>query len=165
MHPARKKWFPAAAVPSKEVRRISIKHYISQYLNIIDLGGSALLFNGVNGCLDEITGEVVGILKTGDPEKLRNLSPKDINTLAKRGHITSLPPALELQRFKEFSAALHQKQEKEAKHGGIMPDYVRLLRLFKAIPYHQQTEKNLLEALSEYIIESASVSDLLVRLP
>lgn len=107
-------------MPSKEVRRISIKHYISQYLNIIDLGGSALLFNGVNGCLDEIAGEVVGILKTGDPEKLRNLSPKYINILAKRGHITSLPPALELQRFKEFSAALHQKQEKEAKHGGIM---------------------------------------------
>lgn len=38
----------------------------------------------------------------------------------KRGHITSLPPDLELVRFKEYSAALHKKHEKEVKHGGIM---------------------------------------------
>lgn len=61
-------------MPAEEVRGTPIKYYISRYLNIIDLDGSALLFNGVNGCLDEITGRVVSILKTGAPEKLQDLS-------------------------------------------------------------------------------------------
>ena len=97
-----------------------IKHYISRYLNIVDLGGSALLFNGVNGCLDEISGKLIDILKSGDSEKLADLSQENINLLARRGHITLLSPDLELERFKEFSAALHQKCSKEDKHCGIM---------------------------------------------
>lgn len=89
-------------------------------MNVIDLGGSALLFNGVNGCLDEIPWKLIDILKSGNSEKLKDLNQEDIDVLVKRGHITSLPPDLELERFKEFSAALHQKWEREVKHGGIM---------------------------------------------
>lgn len=78
------------------------------------------MFNGVNGCLDEIPGKLFDILKSGNSEKLQDLNQEDVNVLIKRGHITSLSPDLELERFKIFSAALHQKWEKEVKHGGIM---------------------------------------------
>lgn len=97
-----------------------MKHYISRYLNVISLGKSVLLFNGVNGCLDEVSGKPADIFKSGDSERLQDLSLKDIDILVKRGHITSLPPDLELERFKEFSAALHQKREKGAEYGGIL---------------------------------------------
>ena len=107
-------------MPPKEVRRDLIKHYISQYLNVIDLGDSALLFNGANGCLDEVSGKALTILKAGNSEKLPYLCREDVDVLLRRGHITSLPPAIEHERFKEFSAALHRKQEKEAQHSGIM---------------------------------------------
>ncbi|OGR41275.1 MAG: hypothetical protein A2X35_07745 [Elusimicrobia bacterium GWA2_61_42] len=63
---------------------------------------------------------MIDILKSGNSEKLKDLNQEDIDVLVKRGHITSLPPDLELERFKEFSAALHQKWEREVKHGGIM---------------------------------------------
>lgn len=75
--------------------------------------------------------------------------------------------ANEHYRMYSYSQDLKTQFEKQITEENVRkdPDYVRLLRLFKAIPYHQQTEKNFLEALSEYIIESASVSDLLLRLP
>ena len=89
-------------------------------MNVISLGNSALLFNGVNGCLDEIPNKLAEALKSGDIERLHDLSQGDVDTLVKRGHLTSLSPDLELVRFKEFSVALHQKREKEVKDGGIM---------------------------------------------
>ena len=95
-------------------------YYVSRYLNIIDLGDTALLFNGVNGCLDEISGKLAETLKSGDAARLAALSPEEAGFLVKRGHITSLPPGEELARFKEFSAALHKKREREAHYGGIM---------------------------------------------
>lgn len=97
-----------------------MKRHISRYLNIINLGGSALLFNGVNGCLDEVSGRPADILKSGDSGKLKELDQEDIAILAKRGHITLLSPELELARFKDFAAALHKKREKAARHGSIM---------------------------------------------
>ena len=101
--------------------RASGKYHISRYLNIIDLGRSALLFNGVNGCLDEVSGQPADILKSGDAAQFCLLNPKNLAALIKRGHITTLSPEEELARFKEFSAALHRKIEKSNKrHGSIM---------------------------------------------
>lgn len=97
-----------------------MRHYISRYLNILDLGESALLFNGVNGCLDEIPAGPADILRSGDPERLRELNPEDIGVLIKRGHLTTLSPDSELTRFKEFTATLHKKREKASCHGSIM---------------------------------------------
>lgn len=97
-----------------------MNHRISRYLNVIDLGKSALLFNGVNGCLDEVSGDPADILRSGAPERLKDLSPGDAETLLKRGHLTTLAPEEELARFKEFSAALHKKLEANSVYGGIM---------------------------------------------
>lgn len=93
---------------------------ISRYLNVIDLGKSVLLFNGVNGCLDEVSGKPADILRSGDPKRLGELDPAETDSLVKRGHLTSLPPEEELARFKAFTAAVHKKREREAKHAGIM---------------------------------------------
>lgn len=97
-----------------------MSYNISRYLNVIDLGGSALLFNGVNGCLDEISGGPAEIFLSGDRERLGALSSEDAAALLKRGHITTLPPAEELSRFKTFVGALYDKQAKESGPAGIM---------------------------------------------
>jgi uncharacterized protein len=97
-----------------------MKYNISRYLNVVDLGDSALLFNGVNGCLDELTGKPADILREGDPARLETLGPAEIETLLKRGHITTLSPEEELTRFKGFSGALHKNLEKSSNYGGIM---------------------------------------------
>lgn len=94
--------------------------YISRYLNIVDLESSALLFNGVNGCLDEVPQKLADILRSGDPERLGALGSREISLLARRGHLTVLSPAEELDRFKAFSAALHKRQEGGTQTGGIM---------------------------------------------
>lgn len=100
--------------------REDFKYYVSRYLNVIDLGSASLLFNGVNGCLDEVSVTLGDILKTGDLRGLHALNKGTIALLAKRGHITTHPPEKELTRFKEFAAALHSKLEKNARHGSIM---------------------------------------------
>lgn len=96
------------------------KYHISQYLNVIDMEDSALLFNGVNGCMDAVSRKLGDSLRTKDAGTLSFLSPKDIDFLAKRGHITALPPETEQTRFRELAAALHHKREKQATHGGLM---------------------------------------------
>lgn len=93
---------------------------ISRYLNVVDLGGPALLFNGVNGCLDEVPQKLADILRSGDPECLSALEPGEIASLLKRGYLTSLSPEAELARFKEYSAAVHKKLELGSRSGGIM---------------------------------------------
>lgn len=95
-------------------------YYLSRYLNVIDLGDSALLFNGVNGCLDEVSGLPAEILKSGSPGRLAELASGEIEALLKRGHITSLPPEEELSRFRKLSGVLHEKLERNAHNGGIM---------------------------------------------
>lgn len=97
-----------------------MKYNISRYLNVIDLGGTALLFNGVNGCLDEVSGVPAEILKSGDSSRLAGLSAADIKTLLERGHITSLSPEVEMEKFKEFTGMLHGSLEKGSHYGGIM---------------------------------------------
>lgn len=97
-----------------------MKYYISRYLNAIDLGETVLLFNGVNGCLDEVSGKPAAILKSGNSELLTSLTEGDQAALLKRGHITSLTPEEELLRFREYASALHKKLETDSQTGGIM---------------------------------------------
>ncbi|HOI41330.1 MAG TPA: radical SAM protein [Elusimicrobiales bacterium] len=92
----------------------------SRYLNVVDLDGSALLFNGVNGCLDELSGKPAEIFLSGSRERLTELSPEETATLLERGHLTALSPGEELARFRELAAALHCGQEKSSKAAGIM---------------------------------------------
>lgn len=102
------------------MRGASIK-YISRYLNVIILDNDkALLFNGVNGCLDEVPRWLADILAGADSAGLNSLDESTRLLLAKRGHITSLLPDEELARFREFCAALHKKMETNVVRGGIM---------------------------------------------
>ena len=96
------------------------EYRVSRYLNVVDLGDTALLFNGVNGCLDEVPQRLADILKAGTPAHLAALNSTDTQTLLKRGHLTSLSPQEELARFREFVLALHKKQELKTSAGGIM---------------------------------------------
>ena len=96
------------------------QYRVSRYLNVVDLGSTALLFNGVNGCLDEVPQHLADILKAGAKTHLAALKQTDIGTLLKRGHLTTLSPEEELARFREFVSALHKKQELKTHAGGIM---------------------------------------------
>lgn len=96
------------------------KYFVSQYLNVIDLENSALLFNGINGCMDTVSRKLGDSLRAKDAEALTFLPPQDLEFLAKRGHLTTLPPETEWSRFREFAAALHARREKQNKQGGIM---------------------------------------------
>ena len=96
------------------------EYRVSRYLNVVDLGGTALLFNGVNGCLDEVPQSLADILKAGTPAHLAALNSTDTGALLKRGHLTSLSPQEEVVRFRELVLALHKKQELKTRTGGIM---------------------------------------------
>lgn len=102
-------------------------YYVSRYLNIISLSNyeTVLLFNGVNGCLDEVPLELGRILSTHNRHRLNALSDDNLNLLEKRGHITVLPPEIELTRFKEFVTELHKRQIEHIPGGGILliPSY------------------------------------------
>jgi len=97
-------------------------YYVSRYLNVVhlDCGERALLFNGVNGCLDEVPRELGDILSDGRQTFLRKLSPVNLDFLARRGHITALPPNTELEQFKEFVTGLYARQIKHPVSGGII---------------------------------------------
>ncbi len=97
-----------------------MKYNISRYLNVIDLGSSALLFNGVNGCMDEISGALADIFRSGVQARLEELDAAAAKVLLNRGHITPLSPEEELAKFKEFSKTLHNGLECRAQHAGIM---------------------------------------------
>ena len=96
------------------------KYRPSRYLNVIELDNTALLFNGVNGCLDEVSLKLAEGLRSQDTSALGFLSEADRNFLAKRGHITTLPPETERARFREFAAAIHNKRIKGISHGSLM---------------------------------------------
>jgi len=105
-----------------EVKVKQENYRASRYLNIVDLGDGAnsLLFNGINGCLDEIPNELAGILACADAERLNFLSPGNLEFLYKRGHITRLSPEQELARFTELARAIHAKRCAGALNGGLM---------------------------------------------
>lgn len=97
-----------------------MNYNISRYLNVIDLGGSVLLFNGVNGCMDEVHGQPAEAFRSGSSEKMNGLDNAALETLQKRGHITALSPDEELKRFKELSRLMHENMGKDDRSGGIM---------------------------------------------
>ncbi|MFA6093644.1 MAG: radical SAM protein [Elusimicrobiota bacterium] len=95
-------------------------YFISRYLNVINLGETALLFNGTNGCLDEVSKELGDILRRGNAN-LDFLSTDDLLFLRKRGHLTPFPPDEERRRFREFADALHRKKSSARRlRGGLM---------------------------------------------
>ncbi len=62
-----------------------IEYRASQYLNVIGLGKTSLLFNGMNGCLDEVPVKLAEMLKAGGRVSLAALNPEDTQVLLKRG--------------------------------------------------------------------------------
>jgi len=98
------------------------KYRASRYLNFVDLGDgkSSLLFNGINGCLDEVPRELAELLSGKDEARINSLSPANRDFLCKRGHLTRLSPAEELGRFRELAAALHEKRCAGSVGGGLM---------------------------------------------
>lgn len=97
-----------------------MNYNISRYLNVIDLGGSVLLFNGVNSCMDEVSGQPAEAFRSGSAQSVNALCSEELETLLKRGHITTLSPDEELGRFKEFVSVMHGNMGKDDRGGGIM---------------------------------------------
>jgi uncharacterized protein len=115
----------------------------SRYLNIVDLGDgeNSLLFSGINGSLDEIPNELAKILADDDPAGLNLLSQANLEFLFKRGHITRLSPAKELDRFRELAAAIHEKRCAGPVSGGLLLLFSYNCNL--ACPYCYQQEHRL----------------------
>ena len=88
------------------------KYRTSSYLNVIPLddGQTSLLFNGVNGCLDEVPRALGEILSSLSWEPIASLSRANQAVLSARGHITTLSPAEERKRFRHFTEVLHAQR-------------------------------------------------------
>ncbi|HCC47409.1 MAG TPA: hypothetical protein DEQ38_04745 [Elusimicrobia bacterium] len=102
---------------------MKIENYrTSRYLNVADLGDGdfSLLFNGINGCLDEVPKELAALLASGDADRLNQLAPANLEFLNKRGHITRLTPEKELERFRELATAIHEKRCAAKQPGGLL---------------------------------------------
>lgn len=97
-------------------------YHQSHYLNIIDLDDckTSLLFNGVNGCMDEIPNALAAILLSGDQKGIDSLSKENLDYLVKRGHLTTLGLFEEMERFKEFVSAIHSKRCEDISTGGLL---------------------------------------------
>ena len=98
------------------------RYYASRYLNVVDLGDGrvSLLFNGVNGCLDEVAKELGDVLSSGNAGKIEAIPRANLNFLADRGHVTALDPMEELRRFRDLAAALHAERSAQASFGGLL---------------------------------------------
>lgn len=99
-----------------------IRYHTSRFLNIIDLDDqqTSLLFNGVNGCIDEVPTVLAALLFSGGEEEIHSLSSENLAFLAQRGHLTTLGRDEELERFREFVGAMHQKRCAETSAGGLL---------------------------------------------
>jgi len=99
-----------------------ISYHVSRYLNVIDLDDreTSLLFNGMNGCMDEVPNALAAILLSNEKVDLNSLPKTNLDFLAKRGHLTSLEPKEEMERFKEFVSALHLKRSTNISSGGLL---------------------------------------------
>lgn len=96
-----------------------ITYFVSQYLNVIDLETSTLLFNGANGVMDEV-GNALGdkLRAPRTPVDLSDMSESEIRYLKKRGHITPLSQEEEVETLKHIARSLHQQDQKSAKGEG-----------------------------------------------
>ncbi|GAK60548.1 radical SAM domain protein [Candidatus Vecturithrix granuli] len=97
-------------------------YFVSQYLNVIELETSSLLFNGANGVMDEVSSALGNKLRVPRiPVDVSNMSESEIHYLKKRGHITSLSQEEEIATFTHIVKSLrHYEQERAKKQGYIM---------------------------------------------
>jgi uncharacterized protein len=98
------------------------EYYVSQYLNVIDIGGSALLFSGASGVTDEISHKLAARLSTPRAQFLSDdVSDEEILYLARRGYITQLSLIDEVRLFCEVAQKLESLRQASArKHGHIL---------------------------------------------
>ncbi|SHI75241.1 radical SAM/SPASM domain-containing protein [Lutispora thermophila] len=78
-------------------------YYVSKYLNIIPLKDTYLLFNGFNGCIDEVSKEMGQLLSNKDKVvSSQDIADVEIEFLQRRGHVTNLTPEEEKKEFVKF---------------------------------------------------------------
>jgi uncharacterized protein len=99
-----------------------LHHHVSRYLNIIDLDDdhTSLLFNGVNGCMDEVPNALASILASSEDAAVNSIPQMNLDFLTKRGHVTTLEPEQEFERFRELVSAMHSKRCAEVSSGGLL---------------------------------------------
>lgn len=77
----------------------------SRYFNHVELGdGTSLLFNGATLCMDLVPADYAERIAGG--KDLGFLTAEEIGHLLRRGHLTDLPPALELEEFRKMVSAI-----------------------------------------------------------
>ena len=99
-----------------------INYYVSRYLNIIPLTDTYLLFNGFNGCIDEISKSLGEYLSKNKAVSISQyISQKEIEFLLKRGHLTKLTDEQELAEFKKYVNILDEHAlERYSMQGSLM---------------------------------------------
>lgn len=97
------------------------KYYVSHYLNVIPLGKSFLLFNGINGCIDEVTQNLGTILNNKNILYEHDFSSQaEMEYLLKRAHITTLTPEDEKKEFKKVVRVIDDLMMKTSKTQGAL---------------------------------------------
>jgi len=98
------------------------KYRLSNYLNIIKLTKNYLLFNGFNGCMDEISEELGEKLEELQKNKVkqiklinRYLEEEEKLYFVKRGYITVFSEKKEIKIFKKVIAFLDKQNIAEAR--------------------------------------------------
>lgn len=96
-------------------------YYVSKYLNIIHLTDTYLLFNGFNGCLDEVSEKLGDLLtENGKIASSKDVSKEEIEFLLKRGHITNLTGEQEFDEFKKYVNKLDEYNLKISSNKGSL---------------------------------------------
>ncbi len=84
-------------------------YYVSKYLNLIPLKDTYLLFNGFNGCIDEVSKEMGELLNNKETIiSSEHIADVEIEFLQKRGHITDLTPEEEKNEFIKFAKKIDE---------------------------------------------------------
>ncbi len=99
-------------------------YFVSQYLNVIDLETSTLLFNGANGVMDEV-GNALGdkLRAPRTPVDLSDMSESEIRYLKKRGHITPLSQEEEVETLKHIARVFTNKIKSQQRKKDISCSY------------------------------------------
>jgi uncharacterized protein len=96
-------------------------YYVSLYANSIKTKYGYILFNGMNGAIDEVDNYIGKAFENRDITEIENnLNKGEIEHLLKRGYLTLLPPQEEEDVFKKFTTVLRQSMEKGNESGSFM---------------------------------------------
>lgn len=96
-------------------------YFVSQYLNVIELEASALLFNGASGALDEVSTTLGDKLRTPRASFDEcGVSETERDYLKKRGHITALSQEEEIEAFKKVVQTCEASRQTSAKQTGYL---------------------------------------------